>query len=220
MPLRVWQVTGNLTARRPLWRLVREGSFPALRAQSPVVGFPTTGLFFASTSRNLRAWTKGGAPMVDTSVKANDWQVCGVITLGGAVILGAVIYLFEFRSQAANFRGTFLFLGAGLGGGGDLNGATMPSPSDIAHNTNPDLWTNVNCAIPFSADDLNVCYGATGAGTVAFIGGYSVMGITAGLIPNLFDSQDVSGWGTGVGASVIFTVGLWQRMGGSETTYY
>ncbi|RWP39326.1 hypothetical protein [Mesorhizobium sp.] len=60
---------------------------------------------------------------------SNDWQCVGVAQVAGADILGAGLYLFEFRSSAANFRGKYVFAGGGLGAGGSLGGgAGGPSP--------------------------------------------------------------------------------------------
>jgi hypothetical protein len=154
-----------------------------------------------------------------TNVAANDWQVVGVAQVGGVVVVGAAIYLFEFRSLVANCRVTFLFIGAALGGGGDLGGGAGPSPDSVIHNTNPDLWTSISCTRPFSASDLDVSYGALSTLGAAGAYGYFLTGISAGLVDNLFDSQDVSGWGTGVGAVGAIMAGLWKMIG-NDAGYY
>jgi hypothetical protein len=68
------------------------------------------------------------------STKTNDWQRCGVAQVGAAAGPALGIYCFEFRSKNANFRGVYLFVGAGAGLGGSLGGAAAPSPVDVVKN--------------------------------------------------------------------------------------
>ena len=150
--------------------------------------------------------------------KATDWQACGVATVGGVRIVGAGIWLFEFRSRIADFRGSYILSAGSLGLGGSLGGGAGPSPVDVISNSKPDLWTSLKCARAFSADDLNWAYGALSCLSVSAAYGYSLMGISAGLLDSLFDSQDVSGWGTGVGATANISVGAWKRLDGKS--YY
>ncbi|MGD0186230.1 MAG: hypothetical protein ABSC25_13400 [Roseiarcus sp.] len=149
----------------------------------------------------------------------SDWRACGVASIGGAVVVGAQVIFFEFRSRAANCRATFLLIGGGLGIGGDLGGATAPDPSSIVHNQNPDLWTNLKCDKPFSANDLDLAYAAMSGITVSGAYGYSLQGVSAGLVTSLFTDQDVSGWCVGVGASATMMVGVWKQLGTSSAHY-
>ena len=151
---------------------------------------------------------------------AADWQACGVATIGGAVGAGVQVYFFEFRSMAADCRATFLFIGGGLGLGGDLGGGTAPDPSSVIHNQIPDLWTSLEIGNgPFSANDLNLSYAALSQATAAGAYGYSAVSITAGWARPLFSSQNVSGWTVGVGLNVSMMIGVWKKLG-SGSSYY
>jgi hypothetical protein len=154
------------------------------------------------------------------NVRATDWQACGVVSLGGAVIAGVQVYFFEFRSQQANCRATFLFIGAGLGLGGDLGGAVAPDPSSIVHNQNPDLWTSLEIGNgPFSASDLDMSYAGITQATVAGAYGYSAVAITAGFGSPLFEAQNVSGWTVGVGVTVSAMAWIWKQLGPGSSYY-
>ena len=151
-----------------------------------------------------------------------DWQACGVATVGGAYFAGAMLTIFEFRSQQANCRSTFLFIGAGVGYGGDLGGATGISPGNVIHNQQPDLWTDLSGSIgngPFSADDLNWSYAALCQATVAGALGYSLCTIRAGWARPLFDTTSVNGWVVGVGVVGSMMPGIWKRLGDSSAYY-
>ncbi len=148
----------------------------------------------------------------------HDWQCVGVAQVGGADILGAGLYLFEFRGVAANFRGKYAFLGGGVGGGGSLGGGAGPSPLDVFGAAPEDLWTPIEPERPFSGDDLDLSYGALSTLGAGLAYGYALMGISAGLVDPLFDSVEVSGWGTGVGASGAILVGSWKLLQYSD--YY
>jgi hypothetical protein len=155
---------------------------------------------------------------MSTTATGNDWQAVGVAQVGGARIVGGGIYCFEFRSLSADFRGKYLFLGAGVGAGGSLGGGSAPGPGDFITNSKPDLWSKIKCKRPFSGDDLDLAYAALSTLAVEGAYGYALTGISAGLIDPLFDSQDVSGWGTGVGVIGAILVGVWKRIGSSA--YY
>lgn len=153
-----------------------------------------------------------------TNATANDWQCCGVAQVGAAAGAAGGIYCFEYRSLSADFRGVYLFIGAGGGAGGSLGGAVAPSPGDVINNRLPDLWTSLKCKRPFSSDDLNLSYAALSTAGVGAAYGYSLCGISAGLIKVLFSSQDVSGFGIGVGANAAILIGSWIRIGSGK--YY
>jgi hypothetical protein len=143
-----------------------------------------------------------------------DWEACGIASAGGAAGLGASLYFFEFRSQSANCRAYFVFVGATIGEGGGLS-FSGGSPSDLIHNQDSSIWTALDCGY-FSASQLDLSVGQifSGGGSVGY--GYSAMGISAGLFPVLFSGQNVSGWGSGVGLSVTGTTGLWKQVGDSD----
>ncbi len=149
---------------------------------------------------------------------ANDWQAVGIAQAGGARFVGAGIYCFEFRSLSANFRGKYLFVGAGVGLGGSLGGGAGPSPIDFISNNVPDMWTPLACIRPFSGDDLNIKYAVLSTLGAAGSYGYYLTEITAGWSDQLFRSENVSGWGTGVGGIGAMLVGIWKHIG--STGYY
>lgn len=157
---------------------------------------------------------------MSTTARANDWQCVGVAQAGALAGVGAGVYLFEFRSRNADFRGVFLLGTVGIGGGGSIGGGTSPSPSDILHNRNPDLWSNLQAETPFSADDLHLSFGNyRGVGASAGIG-YSVVRISGqSLFRNWFVNQNVSGWGIGglsIGGGAMG--GLWIKI--ADGRYY
>ena len=142
-------------------------------------------------------------------------------TSWGGILAGGGIYLYEFRSRLANFRGVYLFIGAGLAAGGGFGGTTAPSPSDVIHNTQSNLWSPVRGERSFSANDLDTSFGRITTAGVSPTYGYSLTYISAGVFPSLFSSQDVSGWGAGLAAGGSTMVGLWQRMNsGGQSNYY
>jgi hypothetical protein len=150
---------------------------------------------------------------------AADWQCVGIAQVGGAVGLAAGIYCFDFRSQSADFRGTYLFIGGGLGLGGSLGGGMAPSPGDFIHNTPPDVWTSLQVQRPFSGSELDLAYASISSLGAAGAYGYTLMSITAGWADPLFTTQNVSGWGTGVGVSGAMLIGVWKMIG-YEHPYY
>ena len=157
---------------------------------------------------------------MSTSTRANDWQCVGVAQAGAVAGVGAGVYFFEFRSRNADFRGVYNLYAAGIGLGGSLGGATAPSPSDILHNRNPDLWSNIRAETPFSANDLHLSYGnyrSIGAGAGI---GYSLVRLSGqSLFTDWFVGQDVSGWGIGgISAGVVALGGLWVKIG--DGRYY
>lgn len=79
------------------------------------------------------------------------------------------------------------------------------------------MWTRIKCKRPFSAHDLNWSYGALSTLGAAGAYGYYLLGIAAGLTDTLFEDQDVSGWGTGVGAIGAIMVGTWKMVGSSDS---
>ena len=72
--------------------------------------------------------------------RANDWECVGVAQAGGGIVAGGGVFLYEFRSRLADFRGVYLFVGVGAAVGGGFGGTTAPSPGEIIHNKQPDLW--------------------------------------------------------------------------------
>lgn len=149
---------------------------------------------------------------------ATDWECVGIAQAGGAFVVGAAVYLFEFRSQIADRRAQYIFVGGAFGFGGSLGGGVAPSPGDIVYNRHPELWASISCERSFLADDLHGAYGALSTLGISAAYGYSLTGISAGLIDPLFRDQNVSGWGTGLGVAGVMMPGLWLRFG--EQAYF
>lgn len=159
-----------------------------------------------------------GANEVSNEDRAADWQAVGIAQVGGAVGIAGGIACFDFRSKSADFRGTYLFVGGGIGLGGSLGGGVAPSPGDFIHNTPPDVWSALDVQRPFSGKDLDFAYASISSLGVGAAYGYTLMSITAGWADPLFTAQNVSGWGTGVGIAGAMLIGVWKLIG--ENTYY
>lgn len=150
--------------------------------------------------------------------EAVDWQACGVAQVGFVAGVGAGLYCFEFRSKAANSRAVFTFLSVGFGVGGSLGGGTAPSPTDVAKNRLPEIWSDLKCSRPFSLEDLNHSYGVLETIGAAGAIGYYATRISSGWATKLFNQQVTSGWGTGVGAMGAVLSGVWT--GWQINNYY
>jgi hypothetical protein len=151
--------------------------------------------------------------------KGDDWEACGIAQVGVGAGAAGGVYFFDFRSKKADCHAHFILTAAGLGGGGSLGGAVAPSPLDVIKNRVPELFSPLKCLRPFACDDLDWSSGAilsVGAGAMV---GYSLAQISAGAVPQLFEHQDVSGWGIGMGATGVSLVGMWTQLGES-TNYY
>jgi len=145
---------------------------------------------------------------MSVSAKAWDWKVAGAANVGGAVSVGAGVWTFVFQSESAQFSGMYYFVGAGIGAGGSLGGASMPdwSSGGLA-------WTELECDRAFSADDLHNSAGRlTTAGAGLAVGGGVVILTAFNLRGSMFSSQNCWGGSIGVGASAMTTVGAWRRM--------
>ncbi len=140
--------------------------------------------------------------------RATDWGVAGVAQVGGAATVGGGLWMFEFKSVLAAARQPFVFIGAGLGLGGSMGGASAP---DMSAGT--PSYTSIACDRPFSVDDLS---GSAGRLTTAGAGlalGYGVTIVTAfNWGGSMFSSQECYGISIGVGASAITMVGYWRAL--------
>lgn len=92
---------------------------------------------------------------MDFSIKASDWQVSLVATVGAGFVVAAGAYFMTFYSPtvSADTSARFRFYGIGFGAGGNLGGWSLPGIL-------PDSWTSIPCTRPFCIWELN---GATGA---------------------------------------------------------
>jgi hypothetical protein len=80
------------------------------------------------------------------------------------------------------------------------------------------MWASLKCVRAFSGDDLHLSAAGMRSGGLSPGYGYSAVFISAGLITELFNDQDVSGWGIGVGISSSMLFGTWMRIGSGK--YY
>jgi hypothetical protein len=144
---------------------------------------------------------------MDLALAVKDWEVAGVAQVGGAAVVGAGAWWFEFRSPSKKLRELFMFVGAGLGGGGSIGGAT----AGIDFESQGLQYTAIVCERAFSVSDLDMSAGrltVLGAGLAI---GYGYIGITAfNRSGFLFSSQDLHGLTVGVGVSGMTTVGYWR----------
>jgi hypothetical protein len=146
--------------------------------------------------------------------QADDWLTVGICQVGGGVFFAGGMWLFQFQSyNAGQYSAFFVYAGLGLGAGGSIGGISLP---DMLSNGPPDAskmaWSTLSCDSAFSANDLNWAAGRVSSGSLAAVVGYSDLAISAGKFPStsLFQSQDCSGWGTGVGINAVTTVGVWK----------
>jgi hypothetical protein len=145
------------------------------------------------------------------STRANDWQVCGLVSLAGGAGAGAGLCIFDFYSATAGVSARFGFKGGGLGVGGNAGGTTLGQ--DVGPFT---AWSDIEAVNPFSVWDLNGAWGrlASFGGGIGL--GYGIVAITAAPPwawsgnRAFFVSQSVGGLGFGVGASGVLLVGNWR----------
>lgn len=136
--------------------------------------------------------------------KATDWRCCLVRQVGGAAGLAGGAFLFDWHSQSAGVTARFALVAGGVGVGGHWGGV-LADDGDLT------CWGAVACAEPFSAADLD-----RAAAAVYAVGVGLGLSLTLAVIdakrpggPFLFRRQNVSGFGVGVGLSVVALAGTW-----------
>ena len=143
--------------------------------------------------------------------KVSDWQVCAFMQAAAADLIGAGILIFDFYSKSLDLSARFKFRGAGVGAGGNASG--MAFPEEIGP-FGP--WTAIECNESFSVWDLNGAWGRVSAvsGGVGLLFGYEY--ITAAprwsMSRAYFYSQNVGGFGYGLGGGGFVFVGSWAFM--------
>jgi hypothetical protein len=143
--------------------------------------------------------------------KVADWKICGIAQVGGAGGLGAGIWWFELKSDSLGLREPVMFLGAGVGVGGSIGGASGPDLSDLG-NAKP-AYADLTCDRAFSVGDLDMSAGRITSAGVGLAVGYGLVYISAfNLNGSMFYSQSVGGLTVGVGAGAIATIGYWRSM--------
>jgi hypothetical protein len=147
--------------------------------------------------------------------QSNDWEIAIICQMGGASGSAAGIFFADVRSVKAMTRAPFIFIGGGFGFGGSMGGGGGPSPADVVRNHVPDMYTKIPNVggVRWSVDNLDCASGKIVSLGAAFAYGYSLVRISAGMLPPLFESVPCSGWGTGVGANGSVLVGMWKQLG-------
>lgn len=151
-------------------------------------------------------------------MKASDWQVCGVMSLAGSDGVGGGLFFFDFYSAKANLTARFTFKGAGVGLGGSYKGTSVggdASGTAVPEDIGPfGPWSSIECTKEFCVWDLNGAWGR-----LTTLGGG--IGLTFGFVfitaappwsfsDNYFASQNVGGFGTGVGVTGLILAGNWR----------
>lgn len=156
--------------------------------------------------------------------KASDWEVAGVGCAAGGAGLAGGWFFFMFQSQSAGVALGCRFTGLGMGVGADFgkigktiklikNGPTLEKLFKVvAYGSYSGVsYGNIECDRAFSLDDLHNSPGRLTMAGAAPLYGYTLMYITSatGIISANFASQPCHGWGAGLGASAMSTVGMW-----------
>ncbi len=133
-----------------------------------------------------------------------DWYATSTASFSGGAGIAGGFWQFMFYNKAAQYGATYLYFGAGLGGGikGGAGGTSLPFQKL--------KWTQLSVSTLFSAKDLNWSLGTVasiGAGAVA---GYTAMNIFAGPSRNPYFNDTITGFGTMAGGSGLATIGLWK----------
>ena len=140
--------------------------------------------------------------------KAEDWQVCGLVTVAGGYVVGAGLFVFDFYSPTAGLTARFTFTGVGFGAGGNAGGTTA---GDVGRFT---AFSDIEAITPFSVWDLNGAWGRVGSFGAGIGLAYSIVAITAAPRWSwkhaYFTSQNVGGFGTGVDAGGVWVAGIWR----------
>jgi len=115
--------------------------------------------------------------------------------------------------EAAIHAHPFIFTGYGLGFGGSIGGAVLPSPIDIVQGAKPNLYTKIRVDMAFSIDDLNCSGGRLSTMGAGFaIGGGVVVVSAFNFSRVMFNSQETYGFTAGVGASAMVVAGIWKAL--------
>lgn len=147
--------------------------------------------------------------MTDVSdMKTDDWEACAGFSASGGVLVGAMQFVIWMRSRKLNIGQNFTFFGVGITGG------YLPAGMSWDDKVTNDDFTLLECDNPFSLNDLHYTTGRVATATIATpLCGYSLVAISAGFYPSLFNSQAISGWCDGIDGSADFMRGIWTRTG-------
>lgn len=151
---------------------------------------------------------------MDFSIKASDWRVCLIATIGGGLVVAAGAYFMDFYSPTAGSDASarFRFYGIGFGLGGNLSGFALPGIV-------PDIWSDIQCTRAFSIWELNGATGAIGNAGVGVGASFGQTNMMANLGPDtLFDCDGDFGLSGGFGAGASGLQGTYGLKGLSQNT--
>ncbi|MGI8811158.1 MAG: hypothetical protein ACR2IH_01355 [Pyrinomonadaceae bacterium] len=141
--------------------------------------------------------------------RVDDWQACCVMQAGAAASVAAGLFIIDFYSSTASVSGRFTFKGVGAGVGGNASGTALPA------NIGPfGPWSSLDCDKSFSIWDLNGGWGRISTLGVGVGVQFGVAYITAAprwsWSHAYFHSQNIGGFGTGLGAGGMALIGSWS----------
>jgi hypothetical protein len=157
------------------------------------------------------------------NTRVDDWEVTGLVEVGGGEGIAAGVWMFEFQSYNAGAEGHIvLFVGLGIGFGGSIGGSLVPDIGAIIDRATKKpiprrvlQWSSIDCRSKFSINDLNYCPGRLSNGSAAVSVGYDITYISAlKKSRDLFFSQSCGGLSIGgLGLDIMSVGGFWKWLG-------
>lgn len=141
------------------------------------------------------------------STKANDWRCLCVMQVGFASGVGVGSFMFDWYSAKARISARMLLTVSGFGLGGNLGGTALPTL-----NGKDGGWSDISGNEAFSINDLSGSEGWIRSAGIGVGVGFSLTDISAkksNADDYLFEDQGISGFATGLGASVYCYNGTW-----------
>lgn len=133
----------------------------------------------------------------------NTAAYCGYVVVG----VGGAAFLFDWYSSKTDVSARFGLLVGGIRLGGHLGGTALPGVSPTGD------WSTITCNKAFSINDLHGSDGWIESIGVGVLVTFSLTQISAkkiGRLDYMFEDQDISGFGTGTGASIFAFVDTWR----------
>jgi hypothetical protein len=107
----------------------------------------------------------------------------------------------------AQYQAAFALIAGGLGAGGSVGGISLPGVDGFLS------WTKIQVDEPFSAADLHGSFARYATLGASFVVGYYGCVISGFTLQHCwFNSQDCSGWGTGLSVVGLIATGCWIFM--------
>jgi len=139
---------------------------------------------------------------------ADDWQVCGICQIAAGDVIAAGGFVFDFYSETAAITARMIFSGPGAGLGGNASGTGLP-----VQGASFGPWSSIECDKSFSILDLNGAWGRLTSANIGVPITFGAVIISAFPAWSLWDcyfhSQNVGGFGTGLGAGAMVIGGKW-----------